>query len=170
MVTTELIFGNELYKDKLRKIPPGKNVFANASLNMGSSVRTVRHRDGKNLPYGWCGVLALGEFDHSVSGHLVLHDLKLMVEFPSGSWILIPSATLEHSNATIEKGDVRASLTLYSGGGLFRFLDNGFQTEAQLKERAEDWYWENMEKKEKRWEKGLGFLSTLEELGYQKTS
>ncbi|KAJ7801373.1 hypothetical protein B0H14DRAFT_2386480 [Mycena olivaceomarginata] len=49
------------------------------------------------LPLGWCVVQSLGWFDTRKSGHLVLWDLKLIVEFPASALILFPLATIVHS-------------------------------------------------------------------------
>ena len=52
------------------------------------------HTDPGNLLFGWCAITTLGNFDPTLGGHLVLWDLKLVIEFPLGSTILIPSVTL----------------------------------------------------------------------------
>jgi len=59
--------------------------------------------DFGNLPYGWCAITSLGPFDPKRGGHLVLWDLQLVIEFPPGSTILIPSAVLQHSNIPIHQ-------------------------------------------------------------------
>ncbi|TFK18416.1 hypothetical protein FA15DRAFT_565693, partial [Coprinopsis marcescibilis] len=106
-----------------------KSVFPRAAFNLGTQVCTVDHRDCMNCPFGWCTIHALGNFNHRKGGHLVLPDLKLVIEFPSGSVVLMPSATLTHSNTKVLKGQTRFSFTQYCPGGLFRFVDNDFQTE-----------------------------------------
>jgi hypothetical protein len=54
------------------------------------------------------------------------------IEFPSGALILIPSATIAHSNVPVQDGDERISFTQFSAGGLFRFVDNGSRTQDEL--------------------------------------
>ncbi|PBK60382.1 hypothetical protein ARMSODRAFT_990951 [Armillaria solidipes] len=81
-----------------------------------------------NLPFGWCAITTLGRFDPRFGGHLVLWDLKLVLDFPPGSTILIPSAILRHSNTTIGRSERRYSFMQYTMGGLFRWVDCGFQT------------------------------------------
>ncbi|PBK95192.1 hypothetical protein ARMGADRAFT_905157, partial [Armillaria gallica] len=103
-----------------------QSVFAACTVNVGG-VSTRRHRDHLNLGPGACPIFAIGDFDHTKGGHLVLWDLKLVIEFPSGSLIIIPSALLEHSNVPIHKGETRYSLTQYSAAGLFRWVDNGYR-------------------------------------------
>ena len=86
-----------------------------------------KHTDYGNLAFGWCCITALGDYDYTRGGHLILWDLKLVIEFPPGATILIPSSTIHHSNARIQAGEHRYSITQYSAGGLFRWVDNNFQ-------------------------------------------
>lgn len=72
---------------------------------------TFKHKDVRNCPFVWCAIQALGRFDPRKGGHLVLWDLKLIIEFPP---VLIPFATLTHSNIPVADGDVRASFTQYT--------------------------------------------------------
>lgn len=141
------------------------SVFACATFNFGPSTCCYDHVDSNNLPFGWCAITALGNFDPALGGHLVLWDLNLIIEFPPGATILIPSATIRHSNIAIRKGETRYSFTQYTAGGLFRWVDHGFQTEEAYKQG-----WNKARKLEeegvnlKRWEEGIGMFSTLEEL------
>lgn len=141
-----------------------KSVFPCATFNFGPNVWTFKHRDVLNCPFGWCAVQALGNFDHRRSGHMILWELKLIIEFPSGSTILIPSATITHSNIPIAEGDARASFTQFCAGGLFRYVDNGFRTEKALAEQDPEEYQRILSLKETRWQMGLGLFSTINEL------
>lgn len=88
-----------------------------------------------------------------------------MIEFPPGSTIIIPSAALRHSNAAIQQGETRYSFTQYTAGGLFRWVDQGYQTAysyttklskvQKAKEAARG---------EERWVMGVGLFSTLNSL------
>ncbi|KAJ7211120.1 hypothetical protein B0H12DRAFT_1079600 [Mycena haematopus] len=140
------------------------SVFFCAAFNFGGNVWTFKHRDILNLAFGWCAVQALGNFDATKGGHLVLWDLKLVVEFPAGALILLPSATIAHSNVPVQEGDERISFTQFSAGGIFRYVDNGCQTVNQLAENNPEEYDRLMDLKAARWEKGLGLLSTLDEI------
>jgi hypothetical protein len=111
-----------------------------------------------------CAVQALGDFNPKEGGHIILWELKLVIEFPPGALILIPSATVTHSNLPVGPGEHRASFTQYTGGGLFRYVDNGFRTERKLAEEDPDEYTRICEQKAGRWEMGLGLLSTVDEL------
>ncbi|KAJ7094071.1 hypothetical protein B0H15DRAFT_776588, partial [Mycena belliarum] len=140
------------------------SIFSGAAFNFGPSVWTFRHRDAQNVPFGWCAIQAAGPFDPTKGGHLVLWDLKLAVEFPHGALILIPSATIAHSNIPVQPGDQRISFTQYTAGGLMRYVDNGFRTEATLEAEDLEEFRRLAEMKGLRWAMGLGLLSTVDEL------
>lgn len=141
-----------------------RSIFAAATFNFGPRTWTFKHRDAQNCPFGWCAIQSLGVFDSKKGGHLILWDLKLVIEFPSGSTILIPSATLIHSNVPVQDGEQRASFTQYSSGGLFRWVDNGFRTEGELAASDPEEYDRMLRLKETRWEMGLDLLSTIDDL------
>ncbi|KAF8178808.1 hypothetical protein K438DRAFT_1604469 [Mycena galopus ATCC 62051] len=144
--------------------PFNSSVFFGAAFNFGPNVWTFRHRDILNLAFRWCAVQALGNFDATRGGHLVLWDLKLVVEFPAGALILLPSATIVHSNVPVQQGEERASFTQFSVGGIFRYVNNGFQAAESLQEKDSEGYERMMALRVSRWEEGLGLLSTLDEL------
>ena len=91
--------------------------------------------------------------------------LKLFIEFPPGSTILIPSAPLLHSNCPIGAHETRYSITRYTAGGIWRWLEDGGRTEEDinLNGTAEEQN-ELRERREGRWEKMLDMFSTLEEI------
>ncbi|KAG6905636.1 hypothetical protein DXG01_001482 [Tephrocybe rancida] len=126
--TLNLLFKGLPY---LRRIFPC-SIFPAAAFNFGLNIFTKAHRDTMNLPVGWCAIQALGKFGHMKGGHMVFPCLKLVVEFPPGALILIPSAMLTHTNIPVQEGDCHVSFTQYCAGGLFRYVENGFQTDAQL--------------------------------------
>jgi hypothetical protein len=68
------------------------SVFSTATFNFGPRTITFPYIDFGNLAWGWCAITALGLFDPNLGGHLILWDLKLIIRFPPGSTILIPSA------------------------------------------------------------------------------
>lgn len=115
------------YYDDLRRVFPD-SVFAAASANFGPQAVSCTHLDHANRPVGWCAIFALGNFNPVLGGHLILHEFRLIVEFPPGSTILIPSATCSHGNSPIGKDETRMVLTQYAAGGLFRFIEYGFRT------------------------------------------
>ncbi|KDR79069.1 hypothetical protein GALMADRAFT_19655, partial [Galerina marginata CBS 339.88] len=101
--------------------------WAATSLNFGPRTVCYKHVDFGNLAFGWCAITALGEYDYKKGGHLILWDLGLIIEFPPGSTILIPSSAIHHSNVRIQSEERRYSFTQYTSGGIFRWVDNGYQ-------------------------------------------
>ncbi|TDL13448.1 hypothetical protein BD410DRAFT_699143, partial [Rickenella mellea] len=108
------------------------SAFPSTTFNFGPMVATVPHFDTANLSFGWCSITALGSFDSTRGGHIIAWALGLVIRFPSGATIDLPSAIFEHSNVTIQEGETRASFTQYAAGGLFRYVANGLQTDKQL--------------------------------------
>lgn len=103
------------------------SVFTANTSNLGPQTICFKHADFANLPFGLCAITALGSFDPTKGGHLVLWECKLIIEFPSGSTILIPSAIIKHLNLPIQSHETRYSCTQYSAGALFHWIENGFQ-------------------------------------------
>ncbi|KAF9548611.1 hypothetical protein CPC08DRAFT_648401 [Agrocybe pediades] len=139
------------------------SIFPAATYNMGPQTACYRHTDYANLPFGMCAITALGAYDPAKGGHLVLWDSRLVIEFPPGSTILIPSSVMSHSNTAISRDETRYSFTQYAAGALFRWVDNNFM-------KATD-YWESLteeqrtmtnEKDSQRWIFGLSLLPDFE--------
>lgn len=105
-----------------------RSVFAAITFNLGPQSCCSAHRDTHNVAYGWCAVTALGDYDPIEGGHLILYDLGLAIQFPPGSTILLPSSVLEHGNALIGVHEKHFSITQYSSGSLFQWVDNNFQS------------------------------------------
>ncbi|KAJ6554111.1 hypothetical protein B0H10DRAFT_2123671 [Mycena sp. CBHHK59/15] len=114
----------------LREHHPGlvqnfaNSVFPAITFNIGPSAVSFEHCDGGNLPHGW--------FRSSERGHLYLKQLKLIIEFPSGSTILAPSGSIDHGNTPIQEGETRESIAQYAAGGLFRWVAYGHQSAKSL--------------------------------------
>ncbi|KAI0038879.1 hypothetical protein FA95DRAFT_1504953, partial [Auriscalpium vulgare] len=144
--------------------PFNNSIFPAATWNFGPYAATVPHRDSRNVPYGWCAVTALGDFNYKLGGHLVLWDLKLVIEFPPGSTILLPSAVLTHSNTSIQPGETRRSFTQHCSGSLVRWWTYGFRTQALME--AEDRVLAERLRGEAagRWKEKLGLFSKWTEL------
>ncbi|KAF4565549.1 hypothetical protein EYR36_002121 [Pleurotus pulmonarius] len=73
---------NETMKALLTGHPSLRRNFDNSpwaamTFNMGPQTVCFPHLDSGNLPWGWCAVTTLGQFDPDCSGHLVLWDLRL---------------------------------------------------------------------------------------------
>ncbi|KAJ7880725.1 hypothetical protein B0H14DRAFT_3434270 [Mycena olivaceomarginata] len=109
-------------------------------------------------------ITALGSFDPDLGGHLVLWDLKLVIRFPPSATILIPSTIIRHSNVPVAPHERRYSFTQYTAGGLFRWIQNGFQmdkafelhaTAAEKAARAEE--------AASRWQAGVAMFSRVDD-------
>ncbi|KAF9055454.1 hypothetical protein BDZ89DRAFT_1175919 [Hymenopellis radicata] len=118
-----------LENDKTLRPNFTNSVFALLTVNVGRRTVTEPHRDRANRPPGWCPVSAFGDYDPTQGGQLVLDEFKLIIDFPSGTTIYIPSALVTHSNTDIAPGESRYSITQYTPGALFRWVYNGFRTQ-----------------------------------------
>lgn len=114
---------------------------ASTTFNFGPRTCTIPHKDLRNLSFGWCSVTSLGNYDPTKGGHLVLWDLKLIVEFPPYSTIFLPSAIVMHSNTRIQAHETRLSITQYSSAGLFSWFayENGPKGKAK---QSGTWWWD----------------------------
>ncbi|KAK7064876.1 hypothetical protein R3P38DRAFT_2491182, partial [Favolaschia claudopus] len=134
------------------------SVFSTATLNFGPATITLPHIDFRNLAWGWCSITALGDYDPDFGGHLVLWDLKLVIRFPPGSTILIPSAILRHSNTNIRAHEFRFSFTQYTPAAIFRWAYNGFRTDKDVdgsKSTSAAEHEQRRRDKERRWKEGI---------------
>jgi hypothetical protein len=134
------------------------------AFNLGKRVVTKKHVDSQNYPFGWCMVTALGDFDATKGGHLVLWDLKLILEFPAGACICLPSALITHSNIPTKESETRMSFTQYCPGEIFRFIENGFKTDTSLKLENPNLFSIIEEARESRISRGYAMFSKIEDL------
>jgi hypothetical protein len=142
-----------------------RSAFGSVSFNMGPETVCWPHTDDRNLAFGWCAITALGNFNPDRGGHLVLWDLGLIVRFPPGSTVLIPSALLTHSNIPILAGEERYSIIQYTSSGIFRWVYNGFQSDVSFKAKATPELKKKREEDSKaRWGQGLGMFSRWNDL------
>ncbi|KAF6749332.1 hypothetical protein DFP72DRAFT_819179 [Ephemerocybe angulata] len=142
------------------------SIFPAASFNCGPQSASIQHFDHNNLSFGLCALTPLGNFDWTKGGHLVLHSLKLVVEFPPGTTALLPSAAVEHSNIPVQAGEDRMSMAQYAAGGLFRWVAYGFKTASSLSSTAAGRARKVAVDRgvDERWEDGLHLYSTLDSL------
>ena len=155
-----------LYKqdEELERLFPD-SVWAAMSFNFGPATWCYRHKDWGNLAFGVCVITSAGKFDSTLGGHLILWECGLVIEFPPGASIIIPSAVVGHSNVIIQPHETRYSFTQYAAGGLFRWVEHGFQKEdsytkglSAAEHAVED------ARREARKHFGLSLFSTMDEL------
>lgn len=95
---------------------------------------------------------------------MILFDLKLVIKFPSGSTILIPSSMLSHGNMPIQPGETRTSFTQYCPGGLLCWVEYSFHS-INACALADPALVEEMDAKAgSRWAEALGRFSKLAEV------
>ncbi|KAI9429108.1 hypothetical protein H4582DRAFT_2090056 [Lactarius indigo] len=134
---------------------------ASRDLCQDEGLRLRRPYDSK----GWCSITPLGSFNPKEGGHIILWDFGLVIEFPPGSTVLIPSALITHSNTPLQAGETRFCLIQYAAGGLFRWVENGFQTQGdRLANASEEQRRAFLAKQNTRWSNAVGMFTTLDEL------
>ncbi|KAJ7613954.1 hypothetical protein FB45DRAFT_1110892, partial [Roridomyces roridus] len=138
--------------------------FAGTTFNFGPKTITAPHVDFANLAWGWCSITALGDFDPDAGGLLILWHLKLVIRFPPGSTVLIPSALIKHSNTPIGRDETRSSFAQYTAAGLFRWVWNGYKPDSAFENASAEVQAQRAAAEEARWEEGVGMFSTLDEL------
>jgi hypothetical protein len=146
--------------DSNHSLRPGfdNSIWPCVAVNFGTCVVTRSHHNCMNVAYGWCAIMALGRFNSLKGGHLVLSDLKMIIRFPLGSTIFIPSAILTHCNIAIGKDEERVSFMQFCAGDIFRYVDCGLQTENQLKIEDPVLYRIHQIRKQNQWRQGLDLL------------
>lgn len=108
------------------------SIFPVITLNCGPNTSTLDHADHGNAAGMYCAITSLGLFNSKKSAHIVVERAKIAVEFPPGSTVLVPSATLPHGNTPLQPGESRMSITQYCAGGLIRWVDYGFKSAKTL--------------------------------------
>ncbi|KAJ7023504.1 hypothetical protein C8F04DRAFT_923096, partial [Mycena alexandri] len=89
----------------------------------------------------------------------------LVIRFPLGPTILIPSAIVRHSNRPIRAHEKHFSFVQYMAGGLFRWIFNGFQTDKVFENTGtREEKMERTKEAKTRWEKGVVMYSTVDSL------
>ncbi|TRM55104.1 hypothetical protein BD626DRAFT_579563 [Schizophyllum amplum] len=142
-----------------------QSVWCCITINFGPRTVTFPHRDYGNLPFGWCAITALGRFDPDAGGELILWDCKMIIRFPPGSTIIVPSAILQHSNTRIAKHERRFSVTQYTAGAIFRWAEHGFQLdEDYYADLTQEELAKDKETTEARWRRGRRMFSKFSDL------
>jgi hypothetical protein len=108
------------------KRPLGDLPFFAVTLNVGEQSVCDIHVDGSNLAGGLCLASPFGSFDHKRGGHLILHELNLVLSLPSGSFVLFPSGLISHENIPIHPHEDRRVFTAFSPASAFQWKENGF--------------------------------------------
>ncbi|GJE87348.1 hypothetical protein PsYK624_034310 [Phanerochaete sordida] len=137
------------------------SIFPAASFNFGPNSASYEHNDHGNRAAGWCSIYCDGSFDPKYGGHLILREFGIVVQFPPGATVLIPSACIRHGNIPVRKGETRWSFAQYASGGLFRYVEYGFKSWASLSDKDQDMW---AQRRAARWVEELGLLSRVDDL------
>ncbi|KAJ4478729.1 hypothetical protein C8J55DRAFT_430042, partial [Lentinula edodes] len=152
-----------------QKLPHLKRNFNNSvylcmTVNFGPSTWTHIHTDSKNDVRIPCAITTGGTFNHKAGGHLILWDFKLILEFPPGATILLPSALIRHSNLPVAVGETRISVTQYTAGGVRQWLEYGGRTEDEFCMQDPEGFTRAWAKRRENYKEGISLFCTLEEL------
>lgn len=86
-----------------------------------------------------------------------------MIEMSPGTMVFFPSAVITHEVTPVQMHETRMSITAYTAGGLFRFIDQGMETAPKGKLSSEESARKGVEGAA-RWIEGLRRFQTMEEL------
>lgn len=120
---------------------------------------TRDHEDFFNILFAMCSVYASGIYDHTRGGHFIAWSLGVVTQFPPGSSIFIPSASVTHANTPIAASEHRSSIAFFMSSGLGRWYQNGFMSDKDFQAKAtptqlQAW----KDQRAKLWETGLELL------------
>lgn len=111
--------------------------FLALSLTLEIKSKMYKHQDSLNCPFGWCVITILWWFNSNHSGHIILWETKMVIEFSHASIILIPSTTITYLNVPVANGNLHTSFMQFCSGNLFWYMNNGYCTDTKLSENAE---------------------------------
>lgn len=92
-------------------------VFGSATFDFGPSSMP---EFATNWLMGTRAISAGGHYDFRTGGHIVLKELRLLVELPACATILLPSSIIAQGTVRIQPHEHRVSLTQCTSGGILR--------------------------------------------------
>ncbi|KZV59107.1 hypothetical protein PENSPDRAFT_550010, partial [Peniophora sp. CONT] len=107
------------------RFPFERGLYPTVTINGGPQTATHEHADVGNSPGHPCFVYSAGNYDHTKSARFIMHDLRLVVDFPPYRTILVSSAGVRHSNTPLQAGETRYSIAGYMTGSLMRYAAYG---------------------------------------------
>lgn len=110
----------------------GNSVYPAVAFNCGPQTACKLHTDDGNAARMPCTVTAMGNWDSSKSGKVILWSIKHFIADPHGATYWIPSATVPHRNTPIGDQETRCSMTQYCAGGLLRWVAYGYKSIVKL--------------------------------------
>ncbi|KAJ6463771.1 hypothetical protein C8R47DRAFT_992398, partial [Mycena vitilis] len=92
--------------------------------------------DDLDMPWSWRALTSLGSYNPRWGGELILWDEKKVIRFPPGTTFLFPSSFIRYSFTHVREGEMQYAFSQYAHAGLFRFVENGFLSEANFEKTA----------------------------------
>lgn len=92
--------------------------FASVTFDFGSSQSCDIYLDLCSFHPGICALTAGGDYDSTAGGHLVLKELKLLVEIPPCTTVLFAPAMIAYDHVAVGNGERRVSMTHSTAGNL----------------------------------------------------
>ncbi|KAJ7429982.1 hypothetical protein B0H11DRAFT_1747426, partial [Mycena galericulata] len=111
------------------------SAFAATEAFLGSAESPPR-LDDRDMLWCWRGLTGLGRYDPDHGGEIILWDEKKVIRFPVGSTFLFPAAFMRYSFTRVRPWERRFAFSQYSHAGLFRYVENGFMSEATFEATA----------------------------------
>lgn len=142
------------------------SAFAACTFNCGPQTAAFDHKDAGNLSHGLCALTSLGKFNYHHGAHLVLFELRAVLEFPAGNTALIPSAAVTHANTRIQPNETRFSIAQYTAGGLFRWVAYGHKPVKDTPDSQREVF---NKPSGVRWQEGLEMFSKYNTLSKDQT-
>ncbi|KAJ7065914.1 hypothetical protein B0H15DRAFT_807675 [Mycena belliarum] len=118
--------------------PSDSSVFSAATFEFGGPHKrtTCLGQPDRFQAGGWSVLHALGDYVPMRGGHVIFWDLGLVVSFPPGSSILIPTGVIHYSFVKVRAGERRYSLLQWAGAGIPRWFANGRRTDLEFAVQA----------------------------------
>jgi hypothetical protein len=121
--------------------------------------------DDLDMMWTWRALTSLGSYNARWGGELILWDEKKVIRFPPGATFLFPAAFMRYSFTQVRAGETQYAFSQYAQAGLFRFVENGFMSEANFEATAWKGQKEAREKsREARMANALAMYSHINEI------
>ncbi|KAJ7186911.1 hypothetical protein C8R46DRAFT_879457 [Mycena filopes] len=114
--------------------PSASSVFSAATVEFSGP--HLRATNSRHEPTTWSILIALGHYSATHGGHIILWDLGLIVGFPSGCCILLPTGLIRYSFVKVRANETRHSIVQWAGPGITRWLQNGKCSDIEFAARA----------------------------------
>ncbi|KAJ7122477.1 hypothetical protein C8R46DRAFT_928733, partial [Mycena filopes] len=120
-----------LSRDPTALYPSDASLYSAITVELGGAhhCQPVPGTPDQHQANTWSLLTALGNYNPLHGGHLIVWDLGLVICFPPGATILIPSALLRYSFVKVRSHETRYSVLQWAAAGIFRWFRNGKRTD-----------------------------------------